>query len=371
MKRFLSIFCLLAILAVILNRCEQTSVNENQSEDFEVIKLQPSDVKHLPPPVNGCDPLVTNLIKDVETFTSGCPGGGTVVGTVTVTNDAENLYVHFELNQDAINDNCYLKKVMVWVHRQNSGKSFVYEQILVTHPTVFDLTIPKNICDVWKCDHVLDIVAKAIVCCTNEPLGGGGGISLTTCENIDLIAGQHYDAGQVTVEIDGDNLVVTYTTQGDWKLYDVHLAISTNDCDDIPTNGPGHPKIGNFPYSDDDLGGVTSYSFEIPLDDLNIDCDSENPFLCIAAHAVVKKPSGNGYQEETAWGICPVYGEKFTESGWAEHFNVYIDCDGGNFGGGEESCSSAWACGPRYTGRFLDPGQLIGWKLAPYNWCCL
>ena len=63
------------------------------------------------------------------------------------------------------------------------------------------------------------------------------------CVYTQLIAGQHYSAGSVTIDVVGDNLVVTYTTNGDWTIGTTHLSIGV--CEDgwVPTTG-------SAPFSD-------------------------------------------------------------------------------------------------------------------------
>lgn len=156
---------------------------------------------------------------------------------------------------------------------------------------------------------------------------------------VTLIAGQHIDVGTVCVEIEhgvdtsahcgagsSGAVKVTYHTTGGWVLHEAHLAAG-DEMDDIPTNNPGHPQPGQFPYHAESLGGQTSYSFHVPLcefgmDDSDEDC--EHVTAHFAAHAVVKKYHDGGCQEETAWGE----GEEFaTNGGWAMHFEHELKCE--------------------------------------------
>ncbi len=128
------------------------------------------------------------------------------------------------------------------------------------------------------------------------------------CTQVDLIAGQNYDSGNVEVAIDGDNLLVTYTMEGDWVLNATHLYVG--DCAEKPANNPGNPLIGQFPYATTHAQGTTSYTYSIPIASLP-NC------ICIAAHAEVHGPSGN----ETAWADGLPYGG----SSWAMYFEFCID----------------------------------------------
>jgi len=127
------------------------------------------------------------------------------------------------------------------------------------------------------------------------------------CTQVDLIAGQNYDSGNVEVAIEGENLLVTYTMEGDWLLKATHLYVG--DCSERPANNPGNPLIGQFPLAETHPAGTTTFTYSISIATLP-DC------LCIAAHAEVSGPSGN----ETAWANGLPYGG----SSWAMYFEYCI-----------------------------------------------
>jgi len=143
----------------------------------------------------------------------------------------------------------------------------------------------------------------------------GSGVQVQT-----LFAGQHIDVGTVTAEVIGDDLVVTYNTTGDWSIDEFHLWAGV-DLADMPQNRRGSPKIGHFPHSGENMGGVTSHSVAIPLASLDIACPSDPERLYyIAAHAVVSSPSGGS---ETAWAD----GDRFVQRGmWGTFFTTSFDC---------------------------------------------
>jgi hypothetical protein len=78
---------------------------------------------------------------------------------------------------------------------------------------------------------------------------------------IDLLAGQDIDVGDVSVWNDCDNLYVKYETTGDWEITGTHLYVGKNSCPP-PTTAPGQ-----FPYDDDDATSVsdTEVLYTIPL----------------------------------------------------------------------------------------------------------
>ncbi|GAG73567.1 unnamed protein product [marine sediment metagenome] len=119
-----------------------------------------------------------------------------------------------------------------------------------------------------------------------------GGPTVDEAESFPLFAGQDMLVGNVLVWDDGEELCVRYELSeaalaDGWLLYETHLAVAA-DLSGIPTNKAGNPKVGKFPYGDDDLGGVESYEeCEIPIPD--VECDV--PFV-IAAHAAIEKHEG-------------------------------------------------------------------------------
>jgi len=129
--------------------------------------------------------------------------------------------------------------------------------------------------------------------------------------NDDLIAGQFYDSGEVIVVQDGENLIITYTTDGAWQIDATHLYIGA--LEDLPLNGAGNPKIGNFPYQDTYPAGTTLVIYTVPA-------PAEGECTVIAAHAeVTNNDSG---LNETAWAAG--FGISGNESSWAMGFEVCL-----------------------------------------------
>ena len=133
-----------------------------------------------------------------------------------------------------------------------------------------------------------------------------------TQSSVDLIAGQNTLIGDVSVDIEGDEMTVTYTCYDGWTLNEIHFHVA-GDVDDIPANRRGNPRVGHFMENYEDLQ-ETYYSFTIDISDL-----SNYNELYTAAHAEVSIVVDDELIEETAWG----YGERFVESGnWAMYFIV-------------------------------------------------
>lgn len=127
------------------------------------------------------------------------------------------------------------------------------------------------------------------------------------CFYTNLIAGQHHVAGAVTIDIDGDNLIITYTTNDDWSIGITHLSVGNCDEDWVPLTGSGNPRIGHFEYTEPFSSSSTEVVYIISLEGLN-----DN--FCFAAHAEVQGSSGG----ETAW----AEGIQFSGNAWGMYAEV-------------------------------------------------
>lgn len=120
------------------------------------------------------------------------------------------------------------------------------------------------------------------------------GISKLVCGEpkvVTIWAGQHIDAGTVTVTNCTESLCVKIQTRDGWMLYESHFAIA-NSCAELPRNKKGHLVPGRFPYSATHNPPVSEYGCCIPLGDWE-----PGDTVSLAVHVVVKK----GGQEETGW----------------------------------------------------------------------
>ena len=96
-------------------------------------------------------------------------------------------------------------------------------------------------------------------------------------------AGQHHDAGTVTVRKEQDALVVTYQTNAAWRLTEIHLEVA-GDLADIPQNRGG-PIPGRFTHKA--VVDGSAHTVVVPCADLPAG------ELVIAAHAVVAGIDGD------------------------------------------------------------------------------
>ena len=120
---------------------------------------------------------------------------------------------------------------------------------------------------------------------------GTTGDPTATSYQTDLMAGQNVVSGIVTVDVVDGNVVVSYSTDGDWVIEETHLYIGP--LAGLPTNGGGNPQVGQFPYSDTHPVGTTDVDYTGPG-------LIEGECVYVAAHAVVTNTVTG--ETETAWG---------------------------------------------------------------------
>lgn len=121
--------------------------------------------------------------------------------------------------------------------------------------------------------------------------------------DVDIMAGQHMDVGDILYWIDGDFLYITYQiTEEGWYLKETHLSVVCDDPDLFPMTRKGNPIPGHFAYKTEHDPYVTEYTYMIEGSDFPDDC----MVLFIAAHAevVLLDEYGQIIQEETGWGGC-------------------------------------------------------------------
>jgi len=138
-----------------------------------------------------------------------------------------------------------------------------------------------------------------------------------------LIAGQHIEAGEVCVEVQGTTLAVTYNMFDNWELMEAHLWAGTNLLD-MPANKKGNPKIGNFPYVTGDITGATTITFNVSLEEAFGAVEPCDVTGLLAGHAAVRRDNGEGgYETQTGW----IDGEQIIEKGsWAMFSSVEFTC---------------------------------------------
>lgn len=129
------------------------------------------------------------------------------------------------------------------------------------------------------------------------------------CQSFPLIAGQHYNAGSVNVDLIDGEIVISYQSSGDWDISGIHIDISGCDNLTFPTTGSGNPKIGKFEYKSEHEDGINQVDYFFNEADLGDQ-------FCVALHAVVEDGNGN---RETAWADG---GHDFGGNSWAMYASV-------------------------------------------------
>jgi hypothetical protein len=130
----------------------------------------------------------------------------------------------------------------------------------------------------------------------NAKVGDGRGDEFCEATTVQLTAGQHINAGNVTVTNDADYIYVTYNAENGYQLTETHLYVGDRSL--LPVNNAGSPVPGQFPYSGTHQF-ATTYTYAVPLSAIPVGSCG-----IVAAHAVVKKLDANGavIDSQTAWG---------------------------------------------------------------------
>jgi len=159
---------------------------------------------------------------------------------------------------------------------------------------------------------ILGLIISGCIFHVVPPLGQDVSVDIvkdSVSYKTNLIAGQHTIAGSITVSNDDESLFIAYETVDNWLINETHLYVGVT----ILTNS----APGKFPYKHEELGGVVTDTYEIPLEDLGVGpCDK----IYIAAHADLI----DGTVAETGWaeGIKITLGKN-----WAMYFEYDIPCD--------------------------------------------
>ena len=140
--------------------------------------------------------------------------------------------------------------------------------------------------------------------------------NLTPCAHSELLAGQRYDAGDIKVYFDQDNLYVEYQASINWHLRKTHLYVGDQRL--IPLTRLGNPNVEFFPIQQTLSEGTQTVMYTFPKNNLR-------KCFIISAYAEVYKTDSSGeiVQVESAWST----GERFNEDSWGMYFDVcQSDC---------------------------------------------
>lgn len=267
-----------------------------------------------------------------ETFT--LYGGQTIpVGTLEVSNDADSIYVVYTTTGgwELVETQLYVGDLAGLPANKNGMPKigqFPYKANHSGSTTTYSYSIPVD--DNISCYSVaahasVQLVQGGTVVQSETAWSEGVRLvskgswatystyCLTDCCQIstasyDMFGGQTIPLGTLQVTNDATNLYVTFTYSGAWSTQQTHLYVG--DLAGLPVNKSNTPIPGQFPYSTAHTPGTTSYTYTIPLANLD-------PCYIIAAHseAIIVDASGAITQSETSWS----YGTQFPNTnrwGW-------------------------------------------------------
>ncbi len=242
-------------------------------------------------------------------------------GFVNVSTDGNFLYVTYDTNETAdlkeVHVNVYTKATDVPTKRPAPGQApYKAQNLFLDSYTVSIPLSDFNLQGADLCGFTFYVIAHAALTVDetgseanagetaysggNNNLGKGAWFYISEytvgCDCTaacisegDLIAGQYSDIGSVVISDDAENIYVTYTTEGDWLLDQVHVYVYS-DVSQLPAN---RPAPGQAPYKAENLG-VQEFVVVIAKADLARSCP-----VIVVPHASVYSISGGS---ETAYG---------------------------------------------------------------------
>lgn len=151
--------------------------------------------------------------------------------------------------------------------------------------------------------------------------------TLTNDSNIDycgqpvecpLIAGQHIDAGTVTIKNDENYLYVKVYSKAGFQNVDENIKMW------IGTEPPSkRPPAGHFPYKVTESGDTHIFQIELSsIDAWSGDCGENTQPLIIIVHADVLTEVGNANSGETAFGGC----QEGAGKAWWYYMEYSVQC---------------------------------------------
>lgn len=166
-------------------------------------------------------------------------------------------------------------------------------------------------------------------------------VDLNGCPMVtDLIAGQHYDVGDIIITNDQANIYVTYLmNEPGWYLKATHMHVAET-VSGIPQNRKGNPKVGHFEYQMEHNMAL-EYTITVPHS------YASGTDIVIAAHAVVDYDHMSGINNS----LPATSGYHIEVTGGGSYFNSVVS-NGGDLTG-------------EYYGWCIDAGHVI-YPTQPY-----
>lgn len=271
-------------------------------------------------------------------------GQFTDVGSIVITNDDTNIYVTYNtINGWVLNETHLYVGHPDNIPTNNAGNpqigQFPYND---THNNATSFTITVPIDESLDCYAVAahasvsliidgEVVQSETAWSDGDDINDGGSWAtysefclLDCCEvepsTYTYIAGQNIEIGSLEVTNDDENLYITYNFNEGWFANVTHLYVGA--LENLPTNNANIPIPGQFPYSTDHDPAVQTYTYTIPLSDIDaVDC----PIIAAHSEVVLIDDNGDVVQTETGWS----YGDEFPDSprwGWYSEY-CYEFCE--------------------------------------------
>jgi hypothetical protein len=285
---------------------------------------------------NGCPPLVTPLLA-----------GQTInVGTVTITNDGDELCIKYE-----VDDPWYLTETHIYVGTEmpetGAPGQFPLGDDDLPNVTEYEECIPLD--EAWEDGQLLYIAAHAVVCSPGDcdPTPASASKTVPLLDNGATV-------GNVTASIEGENLVVEVTASG-YELILAELKAAGATCN------PPLPIVATHePGGANNWDGFVSHTFVIPLASLSnadgspIGCDDT---IIMSVRAPYVAPGTPPYH------FADIIGQSYSQGESPLcGFTLVVPCDEC-----DEECETAWGFGPIELRSFLNSNKW-GW-LIEYVLC--
>lgn len=270
---------------------------------------------------NGGGTSVVKTQQNCSTVYTLFAGQTINIGTLTVSNDADSIYVTYATqNGWVLNETHLYVGAPGGIPVNNAGNPtvglFPYN---ATHNGITTYTVAVPINPALSCYAIAahasvsllgpnnTVIQSETAWSNGQPINQTGNWAtystycLLDCGgctyqtvHYNYFAGQNILVGTLDVTNDAQNLYVTYHFTGSWYAGATHLYVGS--AAGLPVNGQNVPVPGHFPYSTIHNPMVQSYTYTIPLASLD-------PCYIIAAHADVYRlnSSGTVVQTETGW----------------------------------------------------------------------
>ena len=328
------------LLSVVVVSCEKDNFNNFENKNFSQAVVQTNNNNALDIDKSNANlPSPCGEIKTVNFMA----GQFTNIGTISIQNTEDKLYVTFNTLNNWKFGQIHLfvgSKNKIPLNKKGSPQIGLFPYTMNFANFSNNYTFEFNLSDLDNC-FIIAAHAEVSLFDNNgqviqsETAWGAGTRFVNSgswatyyeyckqeCNNCryetisyDMLGGQTILVGTLQVTNDQDNLYISYNTNNNWFINQVHLYVG--DIQGLPINQSNTPIPGQFPYTQTFNTQTNSYTFTIPLNNLN-------RCYIIAAHASVSKiENGQIVQSETSWS----FGTQFPNTnrwGWYSDYCTQV-----------------------------------------------